>query len=852
MAKSDLSFLGKEVGTIPVRLSHRIIDLFSEGLYKSPTKAVEELVSNSFDAMAEHVYVFTSADLDADDATIAVIDDGEGMKEKDFRRHWLVGRSNKRSKEYLRTHGRNPIGKFGIGKLATYVLAEELTHVSCVNGKIFAATMDYRQIPKSDEVMPPPEESDEIKVILRSITEAQAKKILDPWLKRGVKLFGTGAPKSWTAAIMSSLKPMGRDLQIGRLQWILSTAMPVRDDFNVYLNSAAKRLAPTKESSLIKKWTLGKDIKAIGKHDLSVDIRRDLAEDDPERYGLLDPLLGRIWGQFSIYDDLLTTGKAAANRSYGYFVYVNKRLINIDDPYFNISSNLLRHGTLARFQMSVHIDKLDEELRSTREEVRESPLVRAAQKLLYDSFGIARSALEKHQEKSDPSGRLSDRIAGTPASLTSEPIIGLLVKSFAGEAKPRLLEMPTAPTKAKQAAILAAVRKRSDDKAFVTDTTFDDLERDSSFCSYDAETGVLTLNISHPFVAYFLDEYEDQRRNLPLTLFAIAEVVMEATLYQSGLEPEAVQSLMLNRDQLLRYSAKTSGNRNSAVIADALLEAANNKDGLEAELVAAFDRMGFDARPIGKKGEPDGVASAWLAGGRGYSVSLEAKSKESPGKPVSTKAVGISTVKRHRKDHGCDHAFVLAQKYASSLKEKSALSKEIQQDFRESKKTITCMRVVDFAELVRLQPLKRLTPLDIQELFKTCQLPEQAATWVANLRTRTVEEPPFKEILEAIYESQRENPSETVKYAAIQTILRKDHNIKMLEDDLRAACRALGQMAAPYVFASNTNVSLDSKPALVLERMRSYRGSEDPKKSNAPSGVTASKKAKRKRTRKLG
>jgi len=35
---------------IDVKISHRIIQLFSEGLYSSPNKAIEELVSNSFDA----------------------------------------------------------------------------------------------------------------------------------------------------------------------------------------------------------------------------------------------------------------------------------------------------------------------------------------------------------------------------------------------------------------------------------------------------------------------------------------------------------------------------------------------------------------------------------------------------------------------------------------------------------------------------------------------------------------------------------------------------------------------------------------------------------------------------------
>ena len=40
---------------IEVRISYEIIKLFSEGLYQSPHKALEELVTNSFDADAENV-----------------------------------------------------------------------------------------------------------------------------------------------------------------------------------------------------------------------------------------------------------------------------------------------------------------------------------------------------------------------------------------------------------------------------------------------------------------------------------------------------------------------------------------------------------------------------------------------------------------------------------------------------------------------------------------------------------------------------------------------------------------------------------------------------------------------------
>ena len=71
--------VGKPTDSIEVRLSYRIVELFSEGLYSSPNKAVEELVANSFDAGAQSVHVLLSPNLHKQDATMAVIDDGEGM-----------------------------------------------------------------------------------------------------------------------------------------------------------------------------------------------------------------------------------------------------------------------------------------------------------------------------------------------------------------------------------------------------------------------------------------------------------------------------------------------------------------------------------------------------------------------------------------------------------------------------------------------------------------------------------------------------------------------------------------------------------------------------------------------------
>ena len=101
--------IGKETDTIDVKIRHRIIQLFSEGLYSSPQKAIEELVSNAFDANAHNVHVILSPDLRDDNATIVVIDDGEGMDVDGLKQHWIIGKSSRRKSTDV--NERKPIGK---------------------------------------------------------------------------------------------------------------------------------------------------------------------------------------------------------------------------------------------------------------------------------------------------------------------------------------------------------------------------------------------------------------------------------------------------------------------------------------------------------------------------------------------------------------------------------------------------------------------------------------------------------------------------------------------------------------------------------------------------------------------
>jgi uncharacterized protein YbjQ (UPF0145 family) len=141
--------VGKESPSkIPVELSAQFLKHFSEQLYSSPQKAFEELISNAWDAGADCVDVRIAEDLKDANATLCVLDNGSSMNEAGLRDLWHIAFSPKTDKP--QQYGRNIIGKFGIGKLATYVLAGKLTYLcKAIDGKIRRVTMDYNSIDKA-------------------------------------------------------------------------------------------------------------------------------------------------------------------------------------------------------------------------------------------------------------------------------------------------------------------------------------------------------------------------------------------------------------------------------------------------------------------------------------------------------------------------------------------------------------------------------------------------------------------------------------------------------------------------------------------------------------------------------
>ena len=238
MITDDLKDLGKNNGQITVSLSNELVQLLSDQLYSSALKAIEELVVNSYDANAKNCAVFVPnlSGIFSEQNKIVVFDDGEGMDIEGLTNLWQIGRSNKREEEISKRSDRKLIGKFGIGKLATYSVANEITYISKSSGKVNSVSLDYNSFSSSGSGAGTPINLPVLEITdFNKFYEADLIQTIleDTCLKDRVNLESLD---SWTIVILQNLKPKATDLKLGRLKWVLSTAMPINDSFSLSLN----------------------------------------------------------------------------------------------------------------------------------------------------------------------------------------------------------------------------------------------------------------------------------------------------------------------------------------------------------------------------------------------------------------------------------------------------------------------------------------------------------------------------------------------------------------------------------------------------------------------------------------
>ncbi|MCO6547678.1 MAG: ATP-binding protein [Gilliamella sp.] len=119
-----------------------VIESLGIGLYKQIPQALEELISNSWDADATKVQII----IDYSKKEIKVLDNGNGMTYEELNSDFLTVSKNRRLSGDITKKGRSVTGKKGLGKLALFGIANEIQVTSVKDGKKNAFSMNFKKI----------------------------------------------------------------------------------------------------------------------------------------------------------------------------------------------------------------------------------------------------------------------------------------------------------------------------------------------------------------------------------------------------------------------------------------------------------------------------------------------------------------------------------------------------------------------------------------------------------------------------------------------------------------------------------------------------------------------------------
>ncbi len=773
--------IGCATGDISVELSTRFLEHFSEQLYSSPQKAFEELISNGWDAGADCVDVRISTDLNDPKATMCVLDNGSSMDEEGLRQLWHIAFSPKKDKPFQ--HGRPIIGKFGIGKLATYVLASKLTYIcKASDGIIRRVTMDYGDIDQQKGAVTDRLISDltiklyevaelEVEAALASVYDGQAilKLIRGGIPQPDGKLSDDefGSPKTeltrpsantWTLVVLSGLKPAGRELKIGVLRRMLESALPFGSEMAICLNG--ELLASSKiNTPSMAEWIIGPELDIDS---IEIDERygvegqsqnhsadSDEASDSPAKLTKVPiksgtspvphveiPGIGIITGRVWLFVDRISGGKSEARgTSNGFYVNVLGRLVNQNDPSFGEEN--LSHAAWARFRMTARADGLNELLTTDREKFRNLRALKIFRAFLRRVFNKARTHYDSDMNATIPDG--GDVLVRSLGVLSLNPLRNVVSET--------LRTQPPLPGLFDETGITDREGKRKswrENTAENIKTALGEVKYensgDDSFVKFRISDSTIVVNKEHPFVA---EHTRTKAEKELLRTMAMVSLLSDVYALDLGISPSVLNNIREYRDKLLRYRAMQR--RQSGIyIAKLLLQTqhdSGNSKRLEAVISDALRYIGFEVQDLAKPGEPEGIARAYPIPTSSsptqenpnpplYSFSFDAKSSKH--ETAATGNIKLDGIVEHRKRYEADYALVIAPGFSEG-----ALAVRCEQQ------QVTPIKASDLGKLLEYTVEHGAIPLTkFREVFRLYD-PEKVSQWVADLETWLNEKRPL-------------------------------------------------------------------------------------------------------------
>jgi len=766
--------MGKPVRDIDINVDHAIVKHFSEHLYSSPNKAIEELVSNGFDALATRCYVYIPGDHVQN--RVVVWDNGVSMDVDQIEAMWQIARSPKEALggDRIAVAGgrkRAVIGKFGIGKLASYAVGERISHICrTADGRYFAVSVDYRSFTPSDEALnsgagvssleasnsqgpqeasqghilaktSEPVESEEAavpKASVRELAATEAEDAVRAALPAGDAIDFMLNEQHWTLAVIDDLRA-NKPLYPARLAWVLGNGMPLRPDFRVWVedNEVHPKLADNASST----WSLAEDAiqealkniwteaKAEGR--VSGDIDFDPAPLDPDGYeakepnadepAIVFPCIGRVTATVRLFEDSLPAQKDEG-RSHGFFLMVRGRLVNPDDDKLFLHDPSF--ATFYRSQFIIQANGIDAELLADRESLRrDTSMTRELQTLQIALYRAARAAVSRKDEIKANTAKPESRLPVRSRELFRDPMAALFSRSAV---KPTSIDLD---------------EPKIDRKTLGESAPLSRLEE---------ATGHLQVNSAHPFYRVVEDQAGGGKKGAAVMrafdLFAVAERLTEGFLYGRGLPEEQVLDILDWRDKLFRSLALGYGRNADDAILELRASSVGGKARFENAIAEVFKLMGFSASRDGASGEKDVLVVAPIGPGHRVFI-IEAKGSGGPVENV-TAAVASAASHRDRVD-GAIHAIIVAREFAGFEKKNAPA---ILEECRAVKNVslVTVETIVFLYEAL----MKYAYPLEtIMDALFELESPDEKLARVVDLE-EPLHEFNFGEVLNAIWDAQ--------------------------------------------------------------------------------------------------
>lgn len=745
--------------------------------------------------------VYSPDDPTVSNAYIWVCDNGEGLNAGELKQLWKIGESLKR-KDKTRDTKRLQIGQFGIGKLSTYILARKLTYISKKDERYILATMDYNLINDNPEG---------IKIDEREVTEEEVTKIVDEYIRYELlnfELFGEKASKTWTISLMTELKPKASEIKIGRLKWLLSTALPLNPGFELKFNGVKIESSKVK-TPIMKKWIIGKEDDTVNKIDGACS-RVEKDKDGNYNYFVDLQNLQGIRGEFILYEDSLVDGKSAnLGRSHGIFLSIRGRLINLDDPLLGMEA--FSHGAFNRTRIIINADELDDNLTSTRESVKDSVPFTQLKAYIKKKFNneVKKYYFEQtkrlEQEKS-----ISYRMAQTAYTTSKRPVYNFIQKYYEDKIiNPLLIEKPANDKRDELLNLYA--RDLETGEQVIEKIEYDYKQIEEPIAKLNLLTRTLSINRSHPYVANYMDSNSNI---IPLESMVITEVLTESHLYELSLDESMVNEIIKRRDSTLRQLA-LSDKMGIPTAAMFLKDSLDNPSGLEEAVARVLTVFGFEVTPIGGNGEPDGKAEACLGfseEGKNKSYSLTYDAKSTAKNKIAAATAHLSGLRRHREAYNADFSLEVAVDYQGAEDELSAISVEAKNE------KVTMMTAKDLIKLLLLITPKQIGLDKLRELFETCYMPQDVHEWIENIEKTEVEKPPYYELVDVVYELQKTD-SEAPELGTIRYKLKEKMNKNYSKMQVREWLVLLSNLIPGCVTIDGNYVGVQASAQIIKERI---------------------------------